>query len=254
VNSSPVLLRIAKSIAWITLNRPQVLNAENMAWIEALDAAIGEIATTHAVRVVVLRGAGRAFCAGIDLEMLSREGMPDGFYEGQERAFRALETLNAITIAGIHGHCLGGGVQLAISCDIRVSSDDCGIGLPAVNEGLFPGMAPYRLPKLIGLGPARRLILSGEVIRPDEALRLGLVDYVVPSADFDLALGEIAQRFAHAPPTAATASKRLIRLSETAGYEDVYEASLPMLEACLASPEVAAARLAWRGRHEATEK
>jgi enoyl-CoA hydratase len=254
VNSSPVLLRIDKSIAWITLNRPQVLNAENMAWIEALDAAVGEIATTDAVRVVVLRGVGRAFCAGIDLEMLSREGMPDGFYEGQERAFRALETLNAITIAGIHGHCLGGGVQLAISCDIRVSSDDCGIGLPAVNEGLFPGMAPYRLPKLIGLGPARRLILSGEVIRPAEALRLGLVDYVVPSAEFHLALGEIAQRFAQAPPAAATASKRLMRLSETGGYDDVYEASLPMLEACLASPDVAAARLAWRRPRKAGEK
>ncbi len=135
MNNSPVLLRIDGAIAWITLNRPDVLNAENLAWIQALDEAVGEIAAAVAVRVVVVRGAGRAFCAGIDLEMLSREGMPDGFYEGQERAFRALEMLNAITIAGIHGHCLGGGVQLAISCDIRVSSDDCNIGLPAVNEG-----------------------------------------------------------------------------------------------------------------------
>ncbi len=115
-------------------------------------------------------------------------------------------------------------------------------------------MAPYRLPRLIGLGPARRLILSGEVIPPDEALRLGLVDYVVPSAEFESGLSEIAQRYAQAPPAAAAASKRLMRLSETAGYADVHDASLPMLEACLASPEVAAARSAWRGRHEATQR
>ena len=139
MNASPVLLRIDGAVAWITLNRPNVLNAENMAWVEALNSAVDKVRAAVGLRVVMVRGAGRAFCAGIDLEMLSREGMPDGFYEGQERAFRALETLNAITIAGIHGHCLGGGVQLAISCDIRVSSDDCGIGLPAVNEGLLSG-------------------------------------------------------------------------------------------------------------------
>ena len=85
----------------------------------------------------------------------------------------------------MHGYCLGGGLQLAIACDIRICSSDCRLGLPAVLEGIFPGMAPVRLPRLIGLGPARRLVLSGEVIGAEESLRLGMVDYVVPAERFE---------------------------------------------------------------------
>src|ERR1051325_7109157 len=108
--------------------------------------------------------------------MLEASSMPPGFYEGQERAFRKLEMLDAITIAAIHSYCLGGGVQLAVSCDLRVCSSDSQLGLPAVNEGLFPGMAPFRLPGLVGLGAAARLVLSGGTIDANEALRIGLVD------------------------------------------------------------------------------
>ena len=102
-------------------------------------------------------------------------GIGDHFGEialGVSEIRAQLEALNAITIAAVHGYCLSGGLQLAIACDIRVCSSDCRLGLPAVVEGIFPGLATVRLPRLIGLGPARRLILSGELIAAGEALRL----------------------------------------------------------------------------------
>ena len=160
MNQSAVLLEYDGPLARITLNRPEVLNAMNLAWVQGLDAAVSAVAAEPKVRVVLVRGAGSAFCSGLDLDMLAQEGMSPGFYELQERAFHGLEVMNKITIAVLHGYGLGGGLQLAISCDIRVCSTECRLGLPAINEGLIPGLAPFRLPRLIGLGPARRLILS----------------------------------------------------------------------------------------------
>ena len=248
MSEPPILLELAGPLARITLNRPERLNAMNLAWVTRLEEAAGAVAAAPGVRVVVIRGAGRAFCAGLDLEMMGREGMPAGFYETQERAFRALELMDAIVVAGIHGHCLGGGVQLAIACDIRVCSADARLGLPAVNEGLFPGMAPFRLPRLIGLGPARRLILSGETIGADEALGIGLVDYVVPADGFEAGVEEVAQRYLAAPGAASAASKRLLRRAFEADFDTVLGESLPLLRECLRAPEVEAAREAWSRR------
>jgi enoyl-CoA hydratase len=248
MDQKPVLLNVDASLATITLNRPQVLNAENLAWVEALDTVVQEISTRPEVRVVLVRGAGRAFCSGMDLDMLSQEGMPRGFYEGQERTFRGLELMDKIVIAALHGYCLGGGLQLAISCDIRICSTDCRLGLPALQEGFFPGMAVFRLPRLIGLGPACRLILSGEVIGSEEAMRLGLVDHLVPTDRFAAGVDELVQLYLAAPETASIASKRLMRQALDAPFESVYEESLPLLARCQASPDVQSAREAWRQR------
>jgi enoyl-CoA hydratase/carnithine racemase len=228
----------------------------NMEWVEGLDAAVSAVAAASDVRLVLVRGAGRAFCAGLDLDMYARDGMPPGFYELQERAFRGLELMDKITIAALHGHCLGGGVQLAIACDIRVCAADCRIGLPAINEGLFPGMAPLRLLQLIGLGPARRLILLGETIGPDEAQRLGLIDHLAPVDDFDAGVADVVQQYLAAPATAAIAAKRLIRRALATSFDTIYEESRQLLAECLASPEAAAARAAWlvrRGKGAGSE-
>ena len=248
MDESAVLVQLDGPLARITLNRPAVLNAMNLAWVHGLAAATDAVAAERDVRVVLLRGAGRAFCAGLDLDMLAREGMPADFYESQERAFRAIELMDKIVVAALHGYCLGGGLQLAIACDIRVGSSDCRLGLPAVQEGLFPGMAPFRLPRLIGLGPARRLILSGEMIGSEEALRLGLVDHRVPAERFEEGLAEILERYLTAPRAASIASKRLMRRAFDASFDTVYEESLPLLADCQTSPEVAAAAEAWRRR------
>jgi enoyl-CoA hydratase/carnithine racemase len=250
MDQSTVVLEVDGPLATITLNRPDVLNAENLAWVEALDAAVHTVATESGVRVVLVRGAGRAFCAGMDLEMFSRHGMPDGFYEGQERAFRGLEHMDKITIAALHGYCLGGGLQLAISCDIRICSTDCRLGLPGLQEGLFPGMAVFRLPRLIGLGAARRLILSGEFIGGEEALRLGLIDHLVPTERFEASVAEVLALYLEAPHTATMASKHLIRRALDTTFETVFRESLPLLAECLASPDVESAKQAWRRRAE----
>ena len=248
MDQSPVLLDVDGPLARITLNRPEVLNAENLAWVQGLEAAVDQVAAEPDVWVVLVRGAGRAFCAGMDLDMLGREGMPAGFYEGQERAFRGLEVMDKITVAALHGYCLGGGLQLAVSCDIRICSTDCRLGLPAIQEGLFPGLAAFRLPRLIGLGPARRLVLSGAIIGPDEALGLGLIDHLVPAERFEAGLAEVLALYLNAPRAASIASKRLLGRAFDAPFETVYQESQPLLAECLASPEVQAAAEAWQRR------
>jgi enoyl-CoA hydratase/carnithine racemase len=233
-----VLLDVDGVVARITLNRPEVLNAENMEWVHGLDAAVNAVAAQRDVRAVVIRGAGRAFCAGLDLAMFSREGMPPGFYEVQERAFRSLELLDAITVAAVHGHCHGGGLQLAIACDIRISSSDCRFSLTAIQKGLFPGMAPFRLPRLIGLGPARRLILSGEMFGADEAFRLGLVDHLVPADRFEGGVEDVLGMYLKAQPPAVIASKRMMDHAFESPLDAVYQQSRTLLSACRAALDV----------------
>ncbi len=248
MDERPVTLDIEGPLVRITLNRPHVLNAENLAWVEGLGAAVAKVATNPEVRVVLVRGAGRAFCAGMDRDMLSQGGMPDGFYEGQEWAFRALEQLDTNTVATLHGYCLGGGLQLALACDIRICSTDCRLGLPAGELGLFPGMAVYRLPRLIGLGPARRIILHGDLVEPEEALRLGLVDHLVPAETFEQGVSEIVARYLAAPRAASIATKRLMAQAFEGSFASVYEESRSLLRQCLASPEAVAAIADWQAR------
>jgi len=248
MDGDAVLLAFEGPIARITLNRPRVLNAENMAWLAGLDAAVQSAASRPETRVLLLRGAGRAFCAGMDRDMLSREGMPPGFYEGQERVFAAIEALDVVSVAVLHGYCLGGGLQLALACDLRVCADDCKLGLPAGELGLFPGMAVFRLPRQIGFGQARRILLTGEWIPPDHALRLGLVDRLAPPDRLEAEVERLAQELVAGPRQAQMASKRLLRLGFDAAMPAVLAESKRLLEDCLASPENAAARREWLSR------
>ena len=234
--------------ATIALNRPDKLNALDVALVASLEEAARAVAAEPRVAIVVVRGHGRSFCAGLDLDMFAAEGMSMEFYRHQERGFRLLETMDKTVIAALHGHCLGGGVQLAAACDVRIGSSNAVIGLPAVEEGLFPGMAPYRLPRLIGKGRAASLILTGRSLTAEEAERIGLVDHVVPAEDFDAQLAALVDEYARAPREAAAASKRLMALSYDAPFEEALETSEELLRACLRAPEVARARAAWAQR------
>ncbi len=249
-----VLIRRDGPIAEIVLNRPTVLNAMNLAWVAGLGQAVSEVAAADGIEVVVVRGEGRSFCSGLDLTMMTEIGMPSEFYPLQEAAFSALENLDRLVIAQIHGYCLGGGLQLAIACDLRIASEDALFALPASREGLFPGMAVWRLPRLIGLGRAMRLAVSGEQASAAEALAMGLVDYVCPAEGFADAARAIVERYVAVPQTAARATKRLMRTAFERDFAAVYQESLGLLERCLGSPDVAAARQAWAhrqaGRHD----
>jgi enoyl-CoA hydratase len=250
-----VLLSVEGPLARITLNRPEVLNAANLALMADFEAVIDAVEAEPDVRVVVVQGNGRAFSAGLDLDMQAGGASPEllEFFERQERSRGRLESLDAIIIAAVHGYCLGGGLQLAISCDLRVCSTDCLLGLPAVLEGIFPAMATVRLPRLIGLGPARRLVLSGELVGAEEALRLGMVDYVVPAERFTEGTAEVIERYLKVPRTAARASKRLMRRAFEAPLETLEAEMLPLMVDCLNSEDVAVAARAWQERRASRE-
>jgi enoyl-CoA hydratase/carnithine racemase len=141
------------------------------------------------------------------------------YHHRWERALRIFETMEKIVIVGIKEYCLGGGLQLAIASDVRVAADNAILGLPATKEGLIPGLATYRLPHHVGLGCAKRMILSGKNINAKEAYDMGLVDYIVPLAEFEEQLEEIAQQYLRVCSVAAVKSKTLCNLSFELDYD-----------------------------------
>jgi enoyl-CoA hydratase/carnithine racemase len=139
-------------IGEIRLNRPEVLNAMGRDWPTDMLSAAAEMNDDPEIKVVLVTGEGRAFCSGLDLTELADGEISASWFHQAEIAYRALETMTKPVIAGIHGHCLGGGVQIAIACDVRIAAEDSIIGLPAALEAFIPGMATWRLPRLVGMG------------------------------------------------------------------------------------------------------
>ena len=237
LDSDLVQLALDGPLARVTFNRPHVLNAGDRAWISALGATVRALQAAPGVRVVVLGGAGRAFSTGVDLTALAHGRVALADLRAWEDAMTALERLPAAVIAGINGHCLGGGLQLALVADYRLAREDALIGLPAVKECLIPSMALYRLPRLIGLSRAQELLLLGESIPAREAERLGLLHRVVPGAEFSAALEATVARFLALPPTSLAACKQLSRRAFDLGFDDFREEMERALSACLLSPE-----------------
>lgn len=235
------------AVAEILLNRPDKLNAMNLDWVRELAWAVSEL-VVDPPRVVVIRGAGRAFCSGLDLDMMGEQGMPPEFFSLQEQAFTALERLPAIVVAQIHGYCLGGGLQLALACDIRIVSEDATLGLPAALEGLPPGMAAWRLPRFVGTGRALRLALSGKPVDAAEAFALGLADYILPAAGFATAAREIAAQFATVPHRAALGIKEQVRTAFDLTFDPAYARAQEIIAGCLEEPDVETAKHAWATR------
>ncbi len=227
-------------MARLTLNRPDVLNAGDAAWVRDLNAAVNEL---HALdpRVVVITGAGRAFCTGVDLKALAADQFHLEDFIAWEDAMTAIERMDALFIAAINGHCLGGGLQLALVCDYRLASADARLGLPAVKERLIPSMSLYRLPRLIGLARAQELILLGEPITAGEAERIGLVNRAVASNDFEKELARTVERFLALPQTTVAASKRLTRQAFDLGFDEFRRRMEKEFAACLSSDEYRAA-------------
>lgn len=204
-----VRLSIDGPLARVTLDRPEVLNAGDAVWVRDLSAVVSRLTAEPDVRVVVLSGAGRAFCTGVDLNALAGGRFALDDFVAWEDAMTAIERMDKLFVAGINGHCLGGGLQLTLVCDYRLASENALLGLPAVKECLIPSMSLYRLPRLIGAARAKELILLGEPITARDAERYGLVNRVVPAAEFPAALDALVQRFLALPQTSVRASKRL---------------------------------------------
>jgi len=208
-----------EGITTITLDRPDVMNAISQQMRRELSAAVRAADADEQVRVIVLRGAGeRAFCAGADV----REFLPPQSLVAarQDRAGPIWNDLISAArkpvVAAVHGYCLGGGLEIAMACDVRIAAEDAVFGLPEVRLGIIPGAGgTQRLPRLVGLGHALRLILSGQRIDAVEALRIGLVTDVVPAQELvSRALGYATQLSQGAPRALEYAKEAILRGSE----------------------------------------
>jgi enoyl-CoA hydratase len=184
---SNILFEKKNAIAYVTVNRPKVLNALNMATMEELRVAFHAIKNDASVRVVILTGAGeKAFIAGADIAELAQHDAVSGkeyTHRGQS-VLNLIENLGKPVIACINGFALGGGCEIAMACTMRLASDNSKLGQPEVKLGIIPGYGgTQRLPRLVGKGIAMQLLISGEMISAQEAHRIGLVNEVVPAAE-----------------------------------------------------------------------
>ena len=203
---SNILFETKNSIAYVTVNRPDKLNALNMATMEELRAAFHSIKNDNAVRVVLLTGSGeKAFIAGADIGELAQNdavSAKEYTHRGQS-VLNLIENLGKPVIACINGFALGGGCEIALACTIRLASENAKLGQPEVKLGIIPGYGgTQRLPRLVGKGIAMQLLLAGEMITAQEALRIGLVNEVTASSGLIARAEAIAQKIISNAPLA----------------------------------------------------
>jgi len=213
-----IIYERAPPITYITLNRPHRLNTITPKMVNELTDALLRAWQDSETRVVVLKGAGgRAFSAGADVTAFTEirsKSDAERFLRDFQEIMNIIEAMPKPVIAGIDGYALGGGCELILACDMRVASSRSEFGQPEVNLGLIPGAGgTQRLPRLVGLGKALELMMLGERINAEEALRIGLVNRIVPAEKFDEELRNIAQKLAAQAPLAVKAIKQAVQMS-----------------------------------------
>lgn len=238
------------AVAYVTFNRPEVVNAMNVPWAQDFLTVTESLLRDKRVRVVVIAGAGRGFSSGIDLKTLSQGGFPMRWFRNYEQALRNLELMDKIVICAIHGFCIGGGMQVALASDIRIVTENTKFALTAVKECLIPGMGTFRLARYIGLGRAKRIILSGDFIDAREANAMGLVDYLVSEADFERRVKELTEVYLQAASEGQRQSKHLLDLAFQLDWSSFLEEYLTCQEAALASEQHQEAMLAYREKRD----
>ncbi len=228
-------------VALVELDNPP-LNLVTAELTRELDAALDRVAADPEVRAVVVAGAGeRAFCAGSDVKEF--EGLAGRVAEGkllyEKYVYRKLAELQVPTIAAIEGDALGGGLELALCCDLRVASERARLGTPEVRLGVIPGSGgTQRLPAIVGLARAKELILVGELVSAEEAERIGLVNTVVPAGQARSAAFELGHRIAERGPLAVREAKRLVDLSRDLDLDAGLAAELDASERVFASEDM----------------
>lgn len=222
-----------ENIGVITLNRPDALNALNLELLADMGNLLDEILKDEKIRVVVITGAGRAFSVGADLreaEKLDETGVRNFIQTGQG-LFDKIENFDKPVIASLNGFTLGGGLELALACDIRIASEDARLGSPEVAVGLVPAWGgTVRLPKMIGKGRASELILTGGQIDAKEAERIGLVNKTVPADELSTTTMWTAGSVATKAPVAVREAKRIVARAVELGIK---EGNKMMEEACM---------------------
>ncbi len=238
-----ISLAINGFIATITLCRPPV-NAINEEWLDSLDSALDEIKDSTAVSVVLIRSSERVFCAGADLNLMSsRFNTKDGqelmisFVRRIQQVYARLEKLNAVSVAEINGAAMGGGLELALACDLRVIAHTARIGLPEAGLGLLPGAGgTQRLTKRCGDDVARRLILGGEIIDGKTAGELRVAQWSIPDRDIENFTRDIVDKISKLSGPALAECKRCIGAAHSES-EDGFEYEITGTRTLLANEE-----------------
>jgi enoyl-CoA hydratase len=236
-----IVLTRGGGIATLTVNRPKSLNALNRETLEELLRCCRELAEDQEVRVVIITGAGeKAFIAGADISAMQPLDALAARQFGRlgHQVMAAIENLPQPVIAAINGFALGGGCELALACDIRLAADNARFGQPEVNLGVVPGFGgTQRLPRLIGKGPACELLFSGEMIDAAEALRLGLVNRVVPRAELQTVSVALAEKIASRGPLAVRLCKEAVNKGLEMGLVEACAHEAELFALCFASAE-----------------
>jgi enoyl-CoA hydratase/carnithine racemase len=251
VTGESVTLEQREGVAWLTLNRPAVLNALNVELAAALADHAEAVAADPEVTLVIVRGAGRAFSSGMDRTALADGQVGEAFYRHWIRGLNCLEDMPKPSLAVLHGHAIGGGLQLALACDLRLATEDAVIGLGATRHGLIPDGAVLRLARVIGVGRAKELALLNDNVSPAEARAMGLVNWVCPAAEVERTLASLIARARGAAPTAAAHTKRLLHESFHRDPRAMIEELVRAQNDCMASWEIEEANQAWQERREA---
>jgi enoyl-CoA hydratase len=213
-----IIYEVRDQIAWVTFNRPESMNAINRQMARELIEACRAAEEDAAIRVAIFTGAGeKAFSAGMDLKERVDDSL--SFIERRNRKLtatiytqsRAVAAMSKPTIAAIRGHCVGGGLEFAVACDMRIAADDAKLGLAEVKRGLIPGAGgTQRLPRLIGTAKALEICLTGDSVSGSEAYRLGLVNAVVPADAVLKTAEELASKILKGAPLSVTFIKEAI--------------------------------------------
>lgn len=227
MSDSPLLIHDADGVRTIAIHRPDKLNALNAATLDALDAAFAEAGADDAVRVVVLTGSGpKAFVAGADIAEMNSLTPVQGrdFSLRGTRMMRRIERLPKPVIAMINGFALGGGLELAMCCHLRIAADSAKVGQPEINLGLIPGFGgTQRLLRLCGRAATLELCLTGTPISAERALQLGIVNRVVPAADLEAETMALATRLAASAPLALRGMLDCVNVGGECGIEEGLE-------------------------------
>ncbi len=237
----------------ITIDRPPV-NAMSRAVVAALESALDALASDAATRVALLRGAGaRGFSAGADISEFPAllEPGADTRGEGIQRLADRVEAFPKPLVVAMHGFCLGGALEIALACDIRIAAEDARIGLPEIRIGILPGGGgTQRLPRVVGPGRARRMIFSGEPISGRRAAEWGLVEEAVAAGEVFTTAHAIARTLAAQSPHTLAVLKALLRETSDAPLGDGLRAETAALARCLAHPDAREGISAFLGKRE----
>ena len=210
-----IRLEVADAIATLTIARPQVKNALDRQTVDELRAALQALAADASAGVLIVTGAGdSAFVSGADINDIRTRGRDEGLAAINSSLFAEIERFPRPTIAAVNGYALGGGCELALACDVRIASETATFGQPELGLGIIPGAgATQRLPRIVGLGRAKHLILTGEIIDARQALEIGLITAVAPAGQLQARARELARKILRQGPLAARLAKMSLNAS-----------------------------------------